>query len=168
MAIRGFITNLSLYNEGKLIGDWIEFPIYEDELEEVFEKIGVGEEYEEYFFSDWDCDDWWYDFGEHVDIDYVNDIAERIERFTENEFKVLEILLDEHTSYLEEALRIIENDIYRFSCQRLDWFIDDLLHEGYFGDIPQKWIDFIDCRKLADEKLDWYYETTKGTLIVEE
>lgn len=30
--IEGFITNLGKYNEGELVGGWIEFPIDNDEL----------------------------------------------------------------------------------------------------------------------------------------
>ena len=49
MKIKGYITNLGKYNEGVLLGEWITFPIDENELEEVFERIGINEEYEETF-----------------------------------------------------------------------------------------------------------------------
>ena len=68
MKIRGFITNLGLYNEGKLVGDWIEFPIEEDELEKVLKNIDINEEHEEYFFTDWEIDDVWMDFGQYPDL----------------------------------------------------------------------------------------------------
>lgn len=61
MTIKGFITNLGKYVEGELIGKWIEFPIYDDELQEVLKEIGCnyydedGNEhktgYEEYFLQ---------------------------------------------------------------------------------------------------------------------
>lgn len=37
--LNGYITNLGKYNEGELVGKWIEFPITEAELEEVLEEI---------------------------------------------------------------------------------------------------------------------------------
>jgi hypothetical protein len=59
--IRGYITNLGKYNEGELVGRWIDFPIYQDELEEVLKEIGVsdlpdenGIIYDEFFFSDFE------------------------------------------------------------------------------------------------------------------
>ena len=86
-AIKGFITNLGKYNEGELIGKWITFPIDEDELNEVLKEIGCtyynedGEKmnpfYEEYFFTDWDCD-FDNDFGEFEDIDKINEYAENL------------------------------------------------------------------------------------------
>lgn len=78
MTIKGFITNLGKYVEGELIGKWIEFPIYDDELQEVLKEIGCnyydedGNEhktgYEEYFFTSWKTD---FDnnFKEHEDIE---------------------------------------------------------------------------------------------------
>lgn len=56
-----FVTNLGKYNEGALVGEWVKFPITEDELKEVFERIGIGSKdefghvYEEWFITDYEC-----------------------------------------------------------------------------------------------------------------
>jgi hypothetical protein len=42
-----FLTNLGKYNEGELIGEWVELPVSQEELQKVFERIGINEEYEE-------------------------------------------------------------------------------------------------------------------------
>ena len=34
--LKGYIANLGKYNEGFLIGEWVEFPISEEELEAVY------------------------------------------------------------------------------------------------------------------------------------
>lgn len=96
--ISGFITNLGKYNEGELIGEWIDFPISDDELEEVLERIGVSSEpdengsyYEEYFFTDWEsefCDD--LSLGEFESIDHVNEIVEKIAEYEDMAEYVLE------------------------------------------------------------------------------
>lgn len=52
-----YLTNLGKYNEGELIGEWVELPVSQEELQKVFERIGISEEYEEYFITDYDCDD---------------------------------------------------------------------------------------------------------------
>lgn len=39
-----YIANLGKYNEGELVGAWFTFPI---DFEEVKEKIGLNDEYEE-------------------------------------------------------------------------------------------------------------------------
>lgn len=97
MNIKGFITNLGKYNEGELIGKWVTFPIYEDELNEILKEIGCtyydenGEKintfYEEFFFSDWETD-FNNDFGEYEDIDIINEIAENMAAwFDKDKFK---------------------------------------------------------------------------------
>ena len=56
-----FITNLSKYNEGALVGEWVKFPTTAEELKKVFERIGIGakgdfgQTYEEWFITDYDC-----------------------------------------------------------------------------------------------------------------
>ena len=92
MKIKGFITNLGKYNEGELVGEWITFPISDDDLNDVFARIGMnyinedGEEvntgYEEYFFPYWD------DIAaniaeslEYISIKEINEIAEKFENY---------------------------------------------------------------------------------------
>lgn len=49
-----FITNLGKFNEGEIIGEWINFPIKQEEFQEVLKRIGIDENHEEWFFSDFD------------------------------------------------------------------------------------------------------------------
>lgn len=88
--MRAFITNLGKYNEGELIGKWIDLPISEEDFEEVLKEIGVdGENYEEYFFSDYDYDDVEdLKFSEYEDIDDLNDIAEKLENLSSYELDI--------------------------------------------------------------------------------
>lgn len=37
-----FITNLGRYNEGDLVGEWVKFPTTPEELQNVFDRIGIG------------------------------------------------------------------------------------------------------------------------------
>lgn len=54
-----YITNLGKYNEGELVGEWVKFPTTPEELQNVFERIGIGSKdefgctYEEWFISDY-------------------------------------------------------------------------------------------------------------------
>lgn len=51
-----FLTNLGKYNEGELVGEWISLPVSEEELEAVKERIGINEQYEEWFITDYETD----------------------------------------------------------------------------------------------------------------
>ena len=46
-AFEAFITNLGKYNEGFLVGEWMKFPVTNEEMQEVFRRIGIGRRYEE-------------------------------------------------------------------------------------------------------------------------
>ena len=56
-AFSAFITNLGKYNEGYLIGEWVKFPVTNEELQAVFQRIGINRRYEEWFITDYECPD---------------------------------------------------------------------------------------------------------------
>ena len=72
-----FITNLGKYNEGSLVGEWVKFPTTAEEMQKLFERIGIGSKddfgqpYEEWFITDYDCYvDGLYDkLGEYENLD---------------------------------------------------------------------------------------------------
>lgn len=96
IELKGYITNLGKYNEGELIGEWITFPIDEDELSLVMERIGCyyededgephNEEYEEFFFTDWECEADLH-LGEYENIDDLNELAEKMDEWDEDLLK---------------------------------------------------------------------------------
>ena len=82
--IKGYITNLGKYNEGYLIGEWVTFPIDEDDLAAVFERIGINEIYEEFFFTDWEYNELPdLELGEYENIDDINELAETLESLSD-------------------------------------------------------------------------------------
>ena len=95
MELKGFITNLGKYNEGELVGEWITFPIDEDDLQDALKNIGCyyedeegephNEEYEEYFFTDWDCD-FEHNFGEYENVEELNNFADALGDWDEDTF----------------------------------------------------------------------------------
>ena len=76
--MEAYITNLGKYNEGELVGKWISLPISEEELEQVLQEIGINEEYEEYFFTDYDCEVS-LNLSEYESIEHLNELAEKLE-----------------------------------------------------------------------------------------
>ena len=154
--IKGYITNLGKYNEGKLIGKWIEFPIDEDELNEALKEIGCkytdengkehNTEYEEFFFSDWECEIP-FEFGEYESISDVNDIAERVENLMDYEQDVLKVILEEHTNNVDEALRIVEvgNYVMWSGCESMADVAEHMAIEfGDLNDVPERLQHYID------------------------
>lgn len=78
---KAFITNLGKYNEGELVGELVEFPIDEQAFEEVLNRIGINDYYEEWFVTDYDCnlDAFnWSELGEYPSYDELNEFGEAV------------------------------------------------------------------------------------------
>lgn len=100
-----FITNLGKYNEGELIGEQVTLPICENELREVFTRIGINEEYEEYFISDYECE--FMEIGEYDNIQDLNDIVEQFENLGEyDKNKVVGMI---EAGFYDDVLEAIDN-----------------------------------------------------------
>ena len=111
MMMNIYLTNLGKYNEGELVGEWVQLPISNEELQKVFERIGINEEYEEYFITDYECD--FYEIGEYENIDTLNEIAEKIDNLDEEQEQVVKVLMSECGYDLDDAIEKAENGDYR-------------------------------------------------------
>lgn len=111
--LSAFVTNLGKYNEGELVGKWLDFPTTEEEIEKVLQEIGIdGVCYEEIFITDYESDiDGLSDcLGEYENLHDLNYLAEKIQDMdccTEE----LEALLDfgEYTGSVQELETLVEN-----------------------------------------------------------
>lgn len=137
-----YIANLGKYNEGYLVGAWFTFPIDE---EDVKEKIGLNEEYEEYAIHD--TDNFPIAIGEYVSIEELNEMYEMIEELPD---------------YIVECL----DDIYYYpDCETMTdvayYYIDEL---QALGDIPPSLQNYIDYEAYGRD-LDMggcFIETSRG------
>lgn len=84
-----YLTNLGLYNEGILSGEWVTLPATNEEIEAVKMRTGYDELHEEYFITDYESDISCVNVGEYDDIETLNTLAELIE----NEPEKVEALL---------------------------------------------------------------------------
>lgn len=81
MTLRAYITNLSKYNDGELVGQWVDFPCDEDDFDVVLEEIGIDEYHEEWFVTDYECDldGLASELGEYTSFDELNEVAEALD-----------------------------------------------------------------------------------------
>ena len=121
-----FITNLGKYNEGSLVGEWVKFPTTAEELQKVFERIGIGQKddfgqpYEEWFITDYDCYvDGLYDkLGEYENLDELNYLASKLDEMSQGEYEQFQAAMEigDHSGSLQEIINLTENldcyDIY--------------------------------------------------------
>lgn len=160
--MKAYITNLGKYNEGCLVGKWIDFPIDEDDFTSELESIGVKANtmYEEWFITDYDCSlfDMYDAFGEYPNIDDINEVAEALED-NESEFTALM----EVYSYTD-ALKYLKSENYTFyEGMTLEDVAYELVEECYnLPEIAQRYFDYKAFAR--DLGYDGYCETSTGVI----
>jgi antirestriction protein len=124
--IRIALTNLGKYNEGDLVYKWVDLPATDEELAEAYREIGISDDYEEHFISDYEAPGG-LRIGEYSDIDKLNELAELLE----------DIDIPETSSFdMWDATDIIN-------------FAHDLMNEGIVDNAHEYIDDIVD-----DEGLD--------------
>lgn len=94
-TLKVYITNLGKYNEGELIGEWIELPIIPEKFKEVLNHIEINKQYEEWFITDYDCSiDGLTDIlGEYENLDELNYLASRIDEMDAYDLECFETIV---------------------------------------------------------------------------
>ena len=153
--IAAYITNLGTYTEGYLIGEWVSFPLDEDDQAAVLESIGVSDEpdqngnyYEEYFFTDYEIKIpgiSWETFGEYASIDTLNEAAEAWDNLNDHERETVAAIMEAgYYSNVQDAIDNVDDYI-------LNTDINDDYDLGYYWieesgcyDIPEYLQNYID------------------------
>ena len=152
-----FITNLGKYNEGSLVGEWVKFPTTAEELQKVFERIGIGSKddfgqpYEEWFITDYDCYvDGLYDkLGEYESLDELNYLAALLSEMDQSDIEKFEAVIDagEYTGSVKDLINLTQNlDCFEFySGVRSDEELGRMYVLEFGGvEVPEHLIDYID------------------------
>ena len=85
---RAYIANLGKYNEGELVGGWIDLPTTDEEIDTFLRDIvGINEQYEEYALHDWESEYMEYP-GEYVNIYELNEQCDEIDELDEYDMKI--------------------------------------------------------------------------------
>lgn len=111
--LSAFVTNLGKYNEGELVGRWLDFPTTQKEINQTLQEIGIdGVRYEEFFITDYesdicgltDC------LGEYESLYALNFLAEKIQE-SACTMDELEALLDfgVYTSSVTDLVALLDN-----------------------------------------------------------
>lgn len=114
-----FITNLGKYNEGELVGEWVKFPTTSEELQKVFERIGIGSKddfgnpYEEWFISDYDCyvDGLYEKLGEYENLDELNYLASKLDELDDHDYNHFQaaMQISDYTGSINDVINLIDN-----------------------------------------------------------
>ncbi len=105
-----FLTNLGKYNEGELVGKWVDLPC--EDLQAELEAIGVGKApYEEYFITDYESD-FGIEVGEYDSIVKLNELAEQLDELDEDEAETVKAYLECEGGDIEEAINALGRCVF--------------------------------------------------------
>lgn len=170
--IKLYIANLGKYNEMEHVGDFIDLPFTDTELQDLFCRIKLGyrdedglyhhgyEEdgiyYEEYAIHDFETD-LNIEIGEYSSIYRLNDIAEGTDRLNDTDINVLNAIIDSTSVDIEKAIEILNAKDYTIidNVKNVNDFGYALVQEGYFGvDIPSGLEDYVNYKEIGQDWLD--------------
>ena len=138
--IRIYLTNLRQYNDGHIVGKWVELPVSDDEMAGVLKEIGINEEESEYFISDFECDVPGIHINKNSSIDMLNDIADQLNDLDEEEIKVCSTIMKNENCTLDEAIdqkdtrvvitlnKNVTNTDIDFACSYIEQVFGDVIN----------------------------------------
>ena len=142
--IKVFVTNLGKYNEGYLIGEWLELPASDDEIAAMLRRIGIGEIYEEYFITDYESEIGGIEFGEYERLESLNDIAEQFAELDDSELECVEALMIDGRT-LQEALDSYSDCVVYPDCHDMTDIAYEIVESaGLLDSMPENLRSYFD------------------------
>jgi antirestriction protein len=167
--LRIYITDLSAYNQGKLIGEFVSLPMDEEDLQKEIKAILAegaeacgDDEHEEYFITDYEfeTETKLFDVHEYSNIIELNSRCEELDGFSEDDLKRVSYLID-HVGYdFDDALRSYE-DVIIYENMTLEEVAEDYIESCYnLNDLPEIISRNIDYASIArDFEMSGEYQT---------
>lgn len=148
-----YIANLGKYNEGHLVGAWLNLPATEEQIATALKTAGINEIYEEYAIHDYEINcDLTFEISEYAGIGHLNNLAEQLETLSDWDLKVIQAV---HEMTGDDIAEILENDNWNdHSIFQLDETGDDHENLGWayvnevYGDISE----------LSTENLEYHFD----------
>ena len=147
-----YLSNLGKYNEGDLVGEWVTLPIEKKELEEVKERIGINEQYEGFFISDYESDIDGLEIGEYDNIEQLNRLAKTLNDLNEYDREIAEALLSEGYSIDDIFETGFENTYLFVDCQDMEDVAREYCEEtGILDNVPEDLKDYFDFEAYGQD-----------------
>ena len=146
-----FVTNLGKYNEGYLIGEWLSLPTSQEEIKDCLKRIGINEEYEEYFITDYENS--FIKIEEYSTISQLNEIAEAYEELNDIEKELLDYFMNQENMSIDEAIESIDEGNYMYYYGVFDEYDLGVRIADDFYDIPKDLENHINFDSIGRESV---------------
>lgn len=158
-----FLTNLKKYNEGQLVGQWIDLPC--DDLESVVVEVS-GQNGDEVFISDYSTE---LDLkiGEYEPLEHLNELARQYEDLEEWQQDTVKAYLEASGDTLQDLESALEHyeDCTFYPGYDLEDVARELVNECYdLPEIAQRYFDY--AAFAHDLGYDGYTEVSNGVIYI--
>lgn len=145
-----YITNLREYTEGKLVGEWVDLPLEEEELQEITNRISNNGQ-DELFISDYETDIGM-TINEYDDIHLINEKASIYEyELEEDDRDIVNALLSNGYSF-DDAMAMKDDCILYCCCNDMtDVAIEYCSHNGILNGLPKGFETYFDYETLGND-----------------
>jgi antirestriction protein len=158
-TFRIWLGDLGAYNEGRLVGEWINLPCDEEALAQLVDRYTRGGQGDCYI-ADYEAPIR-HDSFVHMSPQKLNEVAEEFEGLSQHDLLRVEYLLGEGYD-IDKALGDYEDVIF-YEGMTLKRVAMELVDEGAFGEIPDSIAGYIDYEAIGrDLGFDGYVETPEG------
>jgi uncharacterized FlaG/YvyC family protein len=172
--LKVYITDLAAYNQGFLIGEWVELPMAMEDLEnkvlEILKKgsieCGFNEEHEEIFITDFEWEGTQlFKVEEYSNLEEINYKCEQLEDLSEDDQKRMGYLMDYVGFNFEDALERYE-EVSIYENTTLEQVVEDYIYETInMDEIPDIIKNNIDFKGIAyDFEISGEYDKVDGDI----
>lgn len=165
-----FLTNLTQYNNGNLVGMWISLPTTTATIKSALEKIGCGNNGDEYFITDsFKFENLEMQIPEHSNIFALNRVAKKIVD-SGIEIEILNAFFDDGYT-VQEAIEKAEDGEYHYyyGCNDMEDVAEVIAEEtGVFENVPETFRMYFDFKAYArDLEIEGcFYESDHGIIEI--
>ena len=162
-----FITNLGKYNEGELVGEWLELPATQEEIDNCLERIGINERYEEYFITDYEST-YGFEVSEYESLTELNEQAQLLADLSDYDREIISVLMEEGGYDFGEALDELDNVMTFPECYDMTDVAEQYAEEtGMLDSLPENLRHYFDFEKFGrDLQFDGNFMFSGGTAYV--
>lgn len=132
-----YVTNLKKYNEGALVGEWVDLP--HEDIESVINKIS-NDGADELFITDYESELEGLEVGEYDNIETLDSIMQEVDNLTDSELLAFQAYLLNGSS-LDEALEEVHQGNYTiyYDCNDMSDVVYQIVNDcGLLDGVPEE------------------------------
>lgn len=153
--IRLFLANRQKYNDGEIVGEWVELPIDLDNDEE-------------YIIHDYQTDIEGLRINKHDSIQELSELCDAYDFLSiQDQIKVSSIMEWEYYSDISNAIYHVNNFVLIENVKNDEEYGNYVIEKGLMGEVPEWVIKYLDIERLGNDTYNNFecYYSSNGLIM---